>query len=355
MAGNRPSLKLLLLLGAVCAASISGAAAVIPPTYPPCPLRHEVVSSPPPPPPVVVSSPPPPVVVSSPPPPVVVSSPPPPVVVSPPPPPPPPSVFWAANATGASGAASTGQGLASFMTGPPAKAVLKAEGKAAQCKTTPNFAWIPNSATPRFAELTFNLAAGTLAPRVDELVLWVMNKGKLDPPIWSIDLLLRPRGAAASSTPLRVPVFLGEDGMLGDLECPGAAPTAPPLSANIQLLNLTSFYQLWRSRNVTALGNRANITFLDVRPNSLFLISHVPGARSVPSTTATQVAKKPNSKKGVDPAKDIACYCTESGTALSACQAFARQKPYSKTKFWVLNNGFTAWVAARYPTQSGRA
>ncbi|KAG2449030.1 hypothetical protein HYH02_005782 [Chlamydomonas schloesseri] len=128
-------------------------------------------------------------------------------------------------------------------------------------------------------------------------------------------------------------------------------------SNSVKLIPLSQFYSLWKaSQNVSA-TRAQNITFLDVRPKTLYQLSHVPDARNVPSQDARKVASQFDSRKRrVDPTKAVACYCTMSSTAVAACNEFAKLKAYSKVNVYALNASFSDWVVAKYPVEkSGKA
>ncbi|PNW88426.1 hypothetical protein CHLRE_01g028950v5 [Chlamydomonas reinhardtii] len=128
--------------------------------------------------------------------------------------------------------------------------------------------------------------------------------------------------------------------------------SAAQANTKATLIPLNTFYSLWKASQTVNATRAQNITFLDVRPKTLYQLSHVPDARNVPSQNAKKVAGQfASRKRGVDPTKDVACYCTQSSTAVSACNEFAKLKAYSKVKVYALDASFSDWVVAKYPTE----
>ncbi|KXZ44107.1 hypothetical protein GPECTOR_73g628 [Gonium pectorale] len=107
----------------------------------------------------------------------------------------------------------------SLMLGPP-KRPVKAAGV---CRPSPKLAWNPSATGARYADVYFASAPeGATAPQATALVLWVLYGGTLDPPIASVQLLVRPLEARSGSNPQPVTVFSGRPGQLsGLLRCPG--------------------------------------------------------------------------------------------------------------------------------------
>ncbi|KXZ44999.1 hypothetical protein GPECTOR_59g606 [Gonium pectorale] len=129
---------------------------------------------------------------------------------------------------------------------------LRAVRQAKQCKPTPKFAWIPRLAAPRFADLYFNQTPVATGARASALVLWLMNRGAVDPPIASVQLIMRARDARPGTAATLVQVFAGQAGQGANLTCPREHALPLALLPG-QGLTEAAF------RNLTVLGVRIHV------------------------------------------------------------------------------------------------
>ncbi|GFR41752.1 hypothetical protein Agub_g2507, partial [Astrephomene gubernaculifera] len=165
--------------------------------------------------------------------------PPPPSSPTPPPPSPPPrsAVYWATSAAGSKGDAVPASnkpqqlGGPGNLAGPPKSKVLKAQ----ECAPAGAVSWIPPITGSRFATAYFNQTPAATGGQVYAVVVYVMNKGILDPPITSIALQLRTYNAKREAVTSWVTIYDVSSGQKEELACPGANHFAVPAPTALQL------------------------------------------------------------------------------------------------------------------------
>ncbi|GFR43995.1 hypothetical protein Agub_g5141 [Astrephomene gubernaculifera] len=136
---------------------------------------------------------------------------------SPPSPPPPPVVYWATSAAGPKFTGADHPGSASFVVGPPGPFLMNGKG----CRPSADYAWVPTRETPRSLIAYYGQSPAARVSQVAAVVVFVANRGSLDPAITAIDLQLRTIRGQQKTQAGTFWVNLYKGGIGQELTCPG--------------------------------------------------------------------------------------------------------------------------------------